>query len=228
MEDRSGANIKKSVVPSASIFVRNFKIEIDEKRILRLIGYKKRGIGITASIRDVIAEERVKLDRLLEPVSVYRIIDHEETNKHPIFSDAEMVAFCLCTIGPRLEQAVKTLITEGEILRSLILDALGSEAVEDVATQSDRIIAEKALKMHFWPSKRYSPGYKNWMLEEQRFIFGILPAVDIGVKLHEESCMMIPRKSISFRINFYLDKNLTTRKINKKGVKSSKIQIPRP
>jgi hypothetical protein len=206
--------MKKRVMPSASIFIRNFKIEIDEKSILRLIGYKKRGTEIAASIRDVIAEEKAKLDRFLEPISVYRIIDYKETNKHPIFANAERVAFCLCTIGPRLEQAVKALMAEGEILRSLILDALGSEAVEEVANQSDRILAEKALKMHFWPSKRYSPGYKNWMLKEQRYIFGILPAVDIGVKLHKESCMMFPRKSISFRINFYPDKNLTTRKIN--------------
>jgi hypothetical protein len=209
-------NIIKRVMPSASIFIRHFKIEIDENRILRLMGYKKRGMEVTASIRDVIAEERIKLDRLLEPVSVYRIIDYEETNKHPIFANAEGVAFCLCTIGPRLELAVKTLMAEGEILRSLILDALGSEAVEEVADQSDRILAEKALKMHFWPSKRYSPGYKNWMLEEQRYIFEILPVTDIGVKLHEESCMMIPQKSISFRINFYSDKNLTTRKMNKR------------
>jgi len=202
-------------MPSSSILIRNFKIEIDKNRILRLMGYKKRGIGITDSIRDVIAEEKGKLDRLLEPVSGYRIIDYEETNKHPVFADAEKVALCLCTIGLKLEQAVNTLMAEGEILRSLILDALGSEAVEVVAIQSDRILAEKALKMHFWPSKRYSPGYKNWKLEEQRFIFDILPAADIGVKLHEESCMMIPRKSISFRINFYTDKNLTTRRINK-------------
>jgi hypothetical protein len=218
MEDRSVGNIKKRIMPSTSIFIRDFKIEIDDKRFLRVIGYKKKGMGISASIRDVIAEEKEKLVRLLEPISVHRIIDYEETNKHPIFAHAEKVAFCLCTIGPRLEQTVKKLMTDGEVLRSLILDALGSEAVEEVAIQSDRTVAEKALNMHFWPSKRYSPGYKNWLLEEQRFIFGILPAVDVGVKLNEESCMMFPRKSISFRINFYSDKNLTTRKINKRGV----------
>lgn len=214
----AGRKLKIRIMSSAPNFIRSFKIEIEEERILRLIGYKKRANGITASIRNTISEERAKLTRLLEPISVYKIIDYEETNKHSIFDNAERVAICLCTIGPKLEKAVKTLMTEGEILRSLILDALGSEVVEEVATQSDKILAEQALKMHFWPSKRYSPGYKNWMLEEQRFIFSILPTADVGVKLHEESCMMIPRKSISFRINFYSDKNLTTRKISKKKV----------
>jgi len=34
----------------------------------------------------------------------------------------------------------------------------------------------------------------------------------IGVKLND-SCMMIPRKSNSFRINFYADRTLTTRRL---------------
>ncbi len=98
-------------------------------------------------------------------------------------------------------------------MRSLILDAFGSEAVEEVAVQSDAFLAEKARKMFLWPSKRFSPGYKKWRLEEQQFIFDILPAQDIGVRLLEESWMMIPRKSVSFRINFYPDRSLTTRKM---------------
>jgi len=71
--------------------------------------------------------------------------------------------------------------------------------------------------MGLWPSKRFSPGYKKWKLDEQRFIFDILPAQDIGVRLHQESWMMIPRKSVSFRLNFYPDKSLTTRKMTGEG-----------
>ena len=93
----------------------------------------------------------------------------------------------------------------------MILDALGSEAVEEVAIQSDQILAEKARDMNLWASKRYSPGYGRWDIREQRYVFQILPGQDIKVSLNE-SCMMVPRKSISFRINFYKEKNLSTRK----------------
>jgi hypothetical protein len=191
--------------------IENIKVEFDEKRILGLIGYKKRSAEIKEPIKGLITDEKKKLGHLLHPAAIYKIIVYAETSKHPVFKDAEKVAICLCTIGPQLEDEIKRLMEKNEMTRALILDALGSEAAEEVAIQSDRRIAEKARKMNLWPSKRYSPGYGKWDVKEQRFIFGLLPAADIGVRL-TDSFMMIPRKSISFRINFYKDKKLTTRK----------------
>jgi cobalamin-dependent methionine synthase I len=191
--------------------IADIKVEFDEKRILRLIGYKKRPKEIREPIKSLIAEEKKKLGNLLHPAAIYTIIDYAETNKHPIFKDAEKVAICICTIGPQLEQETKKLMKKNEMTRALILDALGSEAAEEVAIQSDRILVERAREMSLWPSKRFSPGYGKWDIKEQRFIFHILPAAEIGVRL-TESCMMIPRKSVSFRINFYQEKELSTRK----------------
>ena len=192
--------------------IKSFKIEVEEKRILRLIGYKSKSKEIKEPIKRIIEEEKKKLYYLLHPASIYSIIYYAETNKHPIFKDAEKVALCICTIGPELEEEIKELMKKNEMTRALILDALGSEAADEVAIQSDRILAEKARKMNLWPSKRFSPGYGKWDIREQRFIFQMLPAKEIGVSL-TESFMMIPRKSISFRINFYKDQKLSTRKI---------------
>ena len=191
--------------------IENLKVEFDEKRILRLIGYKAKSMELKDPVKKLIDEEKQKLDHLLHPVSIYTILDYEETNKHPIFSDAEKVALCICTIGLELEEEIKELMSENEMLRALILDSLGSEAAEEVAVQSDRILAEKARETGLWPSKRFSPGYGKWDIREQRYVFSVLPGESIGVRL-TESCMMIPRKSVSFRINFYKDKKLSTRK----------------
>jgi len=189
---------------------RNFKVEFDEKRILRLIGYKKKRQMIKEPVYKLILEQKNKLPRLLEPAAVYAIIDYNQTNKHPIFDHAQKVALCVCTIGPKLEKEVESLTKKNELLQAFILDALGSEAAEEVAIQSDKMLAEKAREMNLWPSKRFSPGYGKWDITEQRFIFCILPGQDIGVSLRE-SCMMVPRKSISFRINFYKEKKFSTR-----------------
>jgi hypothetical protein len=191
--------------------IENLKVEFDEKRILHLIGYKTKSMELKNPVKIMIAEETQKLDHLLHPVSIYTILDYEDTNRHPIFSDAEKVALCICTIGLELEAETKKLMSENEMLRALILDSLGSEAAEELAIQSDRILAEKAREMNLWPSKRFSPGYRKWDIQEQRYVFSILPGESIGVRL-TESCMMIPRKSVSFRINFYKDKELSTRK----------------
>ena len=196
---------------SAAEKIENLKVEFDERRILRLIGYKTKSTKLKEPVKKLISEEKEKLGHLLHPVSIYSILDYEETNKHPVFSDAEKVALCICTIGPELEKEIKELMSENEMLRALILDSLGSEAAEEVAVQSDRILAEKAREMSLWPSKRFSPGYGKWDIREQQYVFSVLPGESIGVRL-TESCMMIPRKSVSFRINFYKDKGLSTRK----------------
>jgi len=191
--------------------IENFIVEFDEKRILRLIGYKKRPTEIKEPIKSLITEEKKKLNYLLHPASIYTIVAYDETNKHLVFKDAEKVAICICTIGPELEREINKLMEKNEMTRALILDALGSEAAEEVAIQSDRILAEKAREMNLCPSKRFSPGYGKWDIKEQRFIFRKLPAADIGVRL-TESCMMVPRKSVSFRINVYKEQKLSTRK----------------
>ncbi len=191
--------------------IENFKIDIDESRILRLIGYKKKSASIHEPLRNLIADEKNKCDTLLQPASIFTIIDYGQTNKHPIFKDAEKVAFCICTIGPKLDKEVKNLTNNNDILKAMILDSHGSEAVEKVATQSDQILAKKARDMNLWASKRYSPGYGRWDLREQKYVFHLLPGQDIAVNL-TKSCMMIPQKSISFRINFYKEKDLSTRK----------------
>ena len=193
--------------------IDRFEIEIKEHNILRLIGYKRRNIKIDDSVRQLIIEVKKSLYQYLQPAALFRILDYEQTNKHPIFKDAKKVALCLCTIGSRLEDEVARLMDGNELLKALILDAFGSEAVEEVAIQSDLLLAKKAREMGLWPSKRFSPGYGSWHLKEQHFIFRMLPAHEIGVRLNQVSCMMIPRKSISFRLNFYEDKSLTKRKI---------------
>ena len=191
--------------------IENLIVEFDEKRILRLIGYKKRSTEIKEPIKSLIAEEKKKLDYLLHPASIYTIVAYDETNKHLVFKDAVKVAICICTIGAELEQEINKLMEKNEMTRALILDALGSEAAEELAIQSDRILAEKVREMNLWPSKRFSPGYGKWDIKEQRFIFRMLPAADIGVRL-TEFCMMVPRKSVSFRINFYKEQKLSTRR----------------
>jgi hypothetical protein len=190
--------------------LKSFTITIPTQKICVRIGYKTSVNRISPSVIDQIEEVKSGSDELLNPSALYRIFEYSETNRHPIFAHAEKVALCICTIGPQIESESARLMKKDELMKGLILDAVGSEAVEQVARESEKILCEKALGMGFWPSKRFSPGYESWPIEEQRYIFRVIPGEDIGVTLNE-SCMMIPRKSVSFRINFYKRKELSTR-----------------
>jgi len=192
--------------------ITNTCIDLNDKRILTLMGYRRRPRAIDDSVLKLIAEEKGRAARLIRPESLFAVLEYSETNKHPIFDHAEKTAFCLCTIGGELEAQSAGSFRSGDMLRGLILDAIGSEAAEQVARHADRELAKLARKMDLWPGKRFSPGYKNWDLSEQAFIFDVLPVKEIGVSLNA-SFMMIPRKSVSFGMNFYRDARLSTRKI---------------
>ncbi|HZX11549.1 MAG TPA: vitamin B12 dependent-methionine synthase activation domain-containing protein [Acidobacteriota bacterium] len=192
-------------------FLNQFKIRIEDKRIHVRLGYKVKTSEINSSVKKYIQEFKADLAEMIEPRAVYTILDYKQTNKHPVFKGAEKIAFCICTIGPELEKRSAQLMDKGEILKGYILDAFGSEAAEETARQSDRIIAQKARDMNLWPSKRFSPGYGVWELKEQKYLFDVLPSDKIGVHL-TDTYMMIPRKSVSYRINFYKNKESSTRR----------------
>ena len=133
-------------------------IRIPERKVLYRLGYKKRSSPVNQAVKEMIREQEARLDSLLRPAALYRILDFSETNRHSIFEGAEKVVLCLCTIGEDLERRSAELIKENEMLRGFILDSFGSEAAEEAAIQADRVIAGEARDLGLWPSKRFSPG----------------------------------------------------------------------
>ena len=180
-----------------------FDLVLDERKILIRIGHKGPTQDIRLSLAEAVGEEGQRARTLIEPAAIWTVLDGRETNGHPVFARAARVALAICTIGPRLEKAVAESMGS-DVLRGLILDAYGSQAVSEISRAIVRDVEVRARESGFVPSKRFAPGYKSWPLEEQAFLFGRLPGETIGVRL-TESFMMIPRKSYSFRINFYPD-----------------------
>jgi len=92
-------------------------------------------------------------------------------------------------------------MTTGHEPEGFILDALGSVAAEAAADQVNARICQWAAAQGLVATPRFSPGYGDWPLEDQRVMFRLLPAEQIGMRLNQ-ACMMIPRKSISFAVTF--------------------------
>ena len=108
------------------------------------------------------------------------------------------IAVVVCTIGGRLEHRVAGHTAAGACARAMILDAVGSAAVEEVADRTSQMICDYARRDGgFAPAPRQSPGYGAWSLDEQRLIFELLAPHEIGVTL-SASRMMVPRKTVSY------------------------------
>lgn len=197
---------------NAQIVLKDFTFRWNQEKICVRVGSRDGLRSASPSLRELLHQAEGTMPDLLRPRAAYTIIDRDETNGHPIFNDAVKVALGVVTIGPALETEVQRAFREGDMLQGLVLDAFGSEAIVQTSRQVEGRIVDEALGLGLWPSKRFSPGYKGWPLEEQRFLFSRVDAAAIGVDLND-SCMMIPRKSNSFRINFLAERSLSTRRL---------------
>ena len=109
---------------------------------------------------------------------------------------ADEAAFFLCTAGALFSDEAHVLNESGDFMEAYIIDAIGSLSVERAMDCIHKALemeqAERGLKI----TNRYSPGYCNWPLKDQRPLFGIVGENPTGIVL-SESCLMHPIKSVS-------------------------------
>ncbi len=181
--------------------LERFGIEIDRGEVERYLG----GSGAVrgkqgARIGKAMAEAFVQAERLIEPRGVYVMAAGRDLPGSTIFESLARMAFCVCTIGPALENRVSELSAGGDLLDAVILDSVGSAAAEAVARHMDEAIKAAASKEGLKTSCRASPGYGDWDVGEQVSFFTLVDGARIGVTLSEGG-MMIPRKSVSFAVH---------------------------
>jgi len=104
--------------------------------------------------------------------------------------------FFLATIGPSLEKKATSSMHEGDPLNGYLLDRIGSMAVESLAEKFESKTRQKYARENKSVSMRFSPGYCDWKIEDQFILDKILDFSRAGVSLNQ-SCMMVPKKSIS-------------------------------
>jgi hypothetical protein len=193
-------------------YVNDFPLELNAEKILK-------GQGIDPAraserVFDCAVEIMADALRLLEPRAVYCIAPVTDFTHDRItfagtgfegklvaraLAGAVELAVALCTIGPNLENKVTELMGEGDAFRAMALDGAGVAAVREVSRVTAEAITRAAQEQGFHTGMKASPGQEGWPLEQQRVLFDLLPAKDLGVSL-SESCLMIPRKSVSFVI----------------------------
>ena len=164
--------------------------------------------GLVDSAEEILEE----LPDLLAPAAIYDLFPVKSFHHQTIELDgggtfegalaaralagAEKVAMAVCTVGPALEEHINQLFADDPV-RAMALDGAGVAALRDVS----RVVIDKVQEIaadHGWGSgMRAQPGQEGWSIWQQRVIFGHLPADQIGVRLND-SCLMIPRKSVSF------------------------------
>ena len=186
-------------------------IEIDKKQVCHYIGYED-DQNVSVRISSIIDDYAEHAHSLINPLFSYVIKDVEWARGSisliegsiifksrivtRLLERCTQVAIFLVTIGKYLEETSFQLARDGLILQATVLDAIGSNAVEKVAGFAQARIKEIVKAEGRVTSRRFSPGYCDWNIGQQRMLFYALTGNTMGVRLTGE-CLMIPQKSIS-------------------------------
>ncbi|MBD3271878.1 MAG: hypothetical protein GF384_05015 [Elusimicrobia bacterium] len=100
------------------------------------------------------------------------------------------------TIGKAVEEKRDLCVQEKDATGGLIFDAIGSVAVEMLAGSVHAEIEREVDRTDSRATRRFSPGYGNWTIDNQKSFLPWLEAEKINIRLIG-NCLMYPEKSIS-------------------------------
>ncbi len=175
--------------------------------------YESRGQEPRPSLRHIAEALLPEAQALIAPAAVFDLLPVQEVRHDRItlqgghhlrgrdaarlLAPAREVAVGIVTIGPALEERASHYFAADKPAHGYLLDCLGTAAVTNLVQQVCMHL-ESLATARGWPlGFPLSPGDAGWPLTDQRVLFELLPAQAIGVRL-TESCIMIPKKSVSF------------------------------
>jgi hypothetical protein len=185
-------------------------IQLDRAEVLRYLGYQA-GHRVPARILSLVDRHIQNASRLIEPQHSFVIRNTEGVEGNRVFfgdvifesrtiaqlmQQCQKAAIFAVTIGGSLERQVQRLSDEGRVLEAAIMDAVGSDAAEKVATAVQNRVREIANAQGLGISARFSPGYCDWDVGQQKMVFQAMNGRSAGIRL-TDSCLMVPRKSVS-------------------------------
>jgi len=193
--------------------IRDIPLELKTGEILRregFRGYARARPKIKAQTEELLAE--VSRDGLLTPAASYEIYPITALEPERVtlegggvvpgrllpetFPEARELATIVCTIGPGLEKRVTEYGRNSQTLLAMMLDGIGSAAVDQLAIEVCHGIAEEATARGYRAGSPLGPGMPGLAITEQGNILTLAGAAEIGVSL-SASGIMIPRKSVS-------------------------------
>ena len=192
-----------------------FKIDVNETR--RYAGLSRAKNFSEQSIVDVCDEAIL----LLKVRGIWKVYDYDAKNflvkSTPPFkldgksitrhlANCEKVICMAVTVGEEIENEVTKKFGTGNYVESVLLDAAATAAVEQAADSLERAISPQFLKDGFKFKSRFSPGYGDWTLDNQKNFFGITGAAEIGMTL-SSALMLMPRKSVTAIIGLTKNKS---------------------
>jgi hypothetical protein len=191
-------------------------IEIPYSKLLARLGYLQAKTKLDEKTAGMIKEILSLSQKLIKPKAVIAFenitaisrnkdsseISFENGYKIKSGNIAELLKNCFkaygiaITVGGALEVRRDEFLKKKETFNALISDAVGSVAAEETINLANSQIKSYEEKNGNTLTRRYSPGYGDWVLEDNGHFLNWIGAEHIGIKLNE-FFQMKPEKSVS-------------------------------
>ncbi|MEO7994341.1 MAG: hypothetical protein ABI743_08075 [bacterium] len=169
-------------------------------------------VAISPQVEQIIAEETPRILAHAEPRAKIKrlkiaarkregvLMEDGTFFRSIVFSlhcrNAEELVMIACTIGGWFDEEVDRILARGEPTRGFIFNALGSAAVETVGElMTQNVYRQERLRRNKC-GLRYSAGYADFTLQQQRRIFELIEPEELGIHL-SEYFIISPVKSIT-------------------------------
>ena len=183
--------------------VLNIKIELED--VLVRMGANKYRTKINSELEEIISDSITVAQKIIQPKFALSIADKKiDGNKilldnfviyskdiFKLLKNSNKVYGIVATAGVAIDQKVDLLQKEKKTTLAYIYDSIGSVAVEQIMNN----ICNK-IKRNASTTIRFSPGYGDWGINNQKEFLKWLAADKIGVCL-SETFQMSPRKTVS-------------------------------
>ena len=197
--------------PAGPRRLTDLPLAVDPAEVLRFQGYQRGRDIPTPDVEALLAEALELGSALIAPRAVVRwlrctarghdMLGLEDTvlvvpGIDAAWGAVEWVGVAICTIGAALEERASALWDARELPLAMMLDSVGSGAVESLAEHVNDLLCAEGVPHGLHVTNRVSPGYGDWDVSDQRRVFALCPGDPVGVTLNE-ACFMTPTKSIS-------------------------------
>ena len=186
-------------LPEKEIFSRLkyniHKTKIDDEELKRFISEIKEGFSLCEPKGAWI---RVKIaDRADESVIFENGMVIKSKSIKDLLKMSDSALFLFATAGAKIVESAEDSFKNGDSLRSIIYDAVGSETAEAAIDWLNTYIRRELMRTGESLTKmRFSPGYGDFLLENQRYFFDLLNMKDFGVSLNEKY-IFSPEKTVT-------------------------------
>jgi hypothetical protein len=183
---------------------------ISKERVFRLLGQKDKEVSGRLSRK--IDKHIASLEKKIRPKVLYTTrkirkieggtltleggIKLKSAKISKTLGKCARITFFLATIGEQVDDVIKTSMRKKRLSDAYIYDAIGSAAVEATVEDFQNRMDSKVKEKDQSTTLRFSPGYCDWKINEQKKVFSVLKNDLIDVDLNE-SYLMAPRKSVS-------------------------------